>query len=96
MLIDRKNSLEDMDAEQRAHWLAAGLVTSPDTYCGRVESFALDSEERCLQLAMFFRNGMVNYLNESGVGFADSSFGEMVREGIGSFKWAVYSAGGSI
>ena len=68
MLIDRKNSLEDMDAEQRAHWLAAGLVTSPDTYCGRVESFALDSEERCLQLAMFFRNGMVNYLNESGVG----------------------------
>ena len=68
MLIDRKSSLEDMDAKQRAHWLAAGLVTSPDTYCDRIESFALDSEERCLQLAMFFRNGTVNYLNESGVG----------------------------
>ena len=63
-LIDWKISLANMDTAQRAYWLATGLVTSPDVYRDRVESFALHSEENCLQIAMFFRNGTVDYLNE--------------------------------
>ena len=67
-LIDWKSSLEEMDSTQRGHWLTAGLVTFPDVYCDKLESYALDSEENCLQLAMFFRKGVVDYLNESSVG----------------------------
>ena len=53
---------------QRAYWLAAGLIASPDTYCNRVEQFALDSEQRSSHLAAFYRKEIVGYLNEPASG----------------------------
>lgn len=68
-LIDRKASLKSMNIAQRANWLAAGLITAPDTYRSRVEEFASNSEQRSRHLASFFNDGyLVGCLNESASG----------------------------
>ena len=53
-LIDRKLALKSMNMPQRAHWLAVGILVSPDQYLQELEAFAGDSERRSLQVTTFF------------------------------------------
>ena len=53
-LIDRKLALKSMNMPQRAHWLAAGTIVSPEQYREKLEAFVGDSERRALHLATFF------------------------------------------
>ena len=53
-LITRKISRKSLTIAQRAHWLAAGLVVSPEAYKDVLQDFAQDSETRAWHLAGFF------------------------------------------
>ena len=53
-LIERKLSRTSMNSAQRAHWLAAGLVVSPDVYRGRLNDFVQNRERRIQHLEEFF------------------------------------------
>ena len=53
-LIERKLSRVSMNVAQRACWLAAGLVLSPETYLEATERFARSGERRIRHLAEFF------------------------------------------
>ena len=55
-LIERKLSRASMDVAQRGHWLAAGLVVSPDTYFDPADAFAAGGELRNRQLFALFEN----------------------------------------
>ena len=50
-LISEKTSRKSMDVAQRARWLAAGLVTSPEEYRTMAEEFAVNSDYRSRHLA---------------------------------------------
>ena len=52
-LIKRKKSRKSLNVAQRAHWLAAGLVVSPDVYKDTLQDFAQTSETRAWHLAGF-------------------------------------------
>ena len=54
-LIARKCKVKSMDVAQRARWLAAGLITSPDTYLGPAEQFTGHSERRIRHLTALFQ-----------------------------------------
>ena len=49
-LIAEKLSRDSMDVAQRAHWLAAGLVLSPEMYLASAEDFATGNERRIRHL----------------------------------------------
>ena len=53
-VMDRKLARHSMNASQRAYWLAAGLLASPDTYLGELETYVVNSERRVRHLAQFF------------------------------------------
>ena len=53
-LITRKVSRKSLTIAQRAHWLASGLVVSPEAYKDVLQDFAQDSETRAWHLAGFF------------------------------------------
>lgn len=53
-LIGEKLSRDSMDVAQRAHWLAAGLVLSSETYCTPAEEFAAGGERRIRHLFALF------------------------------------------
>ncbi len=53
-LIERKLSRTSMNSAQRVHWLAAGLVVSPDVYRGRLNDFVQNRERRIHHLEEFF------------------------------------------
>ncbi len=53
-LIECKLSRASMNVAQRACWLAAGLVMSPETCLRLVEEFAASGERRIRHLAAFF------------------------------------------
>ena len=53
-LIERKLSRTSMNSAQRVHWLAAGLVVSPDVYRGRLNDFVQNRERRIQHLEKFF------------------------------------------
>ena len=53
-LIERKLSRQSMDDAQQAHWLAAGLVLSPEKFLQRSEDFATGNEPRIRHLFAFF------------------------------------------
>lgn len=50
-LIKRKTSRKSLNVAQRAHWLAAGLVVSPEVYKDTLQDFAQASETRAWHLA---------------------------------------------
>lgn len=52
-LIEKKLAAKSMTVAQRVHWLAAGLVASPNAYCERLGSFIDGKELRARQLASF-------------------------------------------
>ena len=52
-LIKRKTSRKSLNVAQRAHWLAAGLVVSPEVYKDTLQDFAQTSETRAGHLAGF-------------------------------------------
>ncbi|MXZ39305.1 MAG: hypothetical protein F4Z19_13860 [Holophagales bacterium] len=52
-LIEKKLAGKSMAVAQRVHWLAAGLVASPNAYCERLGSFIDGKELRARQLASF-------------------------------------------
>ena len=52
-LIERKLSRTSMSAAQRARWLAAGFVLSPERFSGRLREFARRGERRVRGLAAF-------------------------------------------
>ena len=53
-LIEKKLSSSSMNVAQRTHWLAAGLVISPEIYCRQLEVWAGSNDRRIRQLAKFF------------------------------------------
>ena len=53
-LIRKKTSRKSLNVAQRAHWLAAGLVISPEAYKDLLQDFAQTSETRTWHLAGFF------------------------------------------
>ena len=55
-LISKKNSLRSMNVSQRARWLAAGLITSPDTYLKSAEDFTANFTRRIRHLANMFQS----------------------------------------
>lgn len=52
-IIEKKLAGKSMTVAQRVHWLSAGLVASPNAYCGRLGSFIDGRELRARQLASF-------------------------------------------
>ena len=55
-LLEKKLAGKSMTVAQRVHWLAAGTVAAPDSYCERLEGFVDGKELRAWQLAAFFRD----------------------------------------
>ena len=55
-LIDEKLQLKSLDVAQRARWLAAGLIVSPNKFLDAAEEFAGGSERRIRHLASLFQN----------------------------------------
>ncbi len=55
-LIDEKLQLKSMDIAQRARWLAAGLIVSPEKFVGAAEEFAGAWERRIRHLAALFQH----------------------------------------
>ena len=53
-LIEKKLSSISMNVAQRTHWIAAGLVLSPETYCRHLEVWAGSNDRRIRHLAKFF------------------------------------------
>ena len=53
-LIDKKLDAQSMNAAQRTHWLAAGLVAAPDRWRVQLEDFVASRDDRVRQLAAFF------------------------------------------
>ncbi len=56
-LIERKLSYRSMNVAQRVYWLATGLVVSPGTYCGKLESYVAGHKRRVRHLAEFVAAG---------------------------------------
>ena len=54
-LIDAKCRLKSMDVAQRARWLAAGLIISPEAYLESTEEFAANSDRRIHHLLGLFQ-----------------------------------------
>ena len=52
--LEEKLSCDSMDATQRVHWLAAGVVAAPGTYRYPLTTFIGDEEARIRELARFF------------------------------------------
>ena len=52
-LINRKLSRKSMNVAQRARWLAAGFVVSPEAYAEGMRAFSKGSERRTRELAAF-------------------------------------------
>ena len=50
-LIDEKHADHRMSVAQRVHWLVAGLCIAPESYVGRLESYAAGRERRIRFLA---------------------------------------------
>ena len=50
-LIDEKHADHRMSVAQRIHWLVAGLCIAPESYVGRLESYAAGKERRIRFLA---------------------------------------------
>ena len=50
-LIDEKRADHRMSVAQRIHWLVAGLCITPESYVGRLESYAAGKERRIRFLA---------------------------------------------
>ena len=55
-LIKRKTSRKSLNVAQRAHWLAAGVIVSPEAFKDVLQDFAKASETRTWRLAEFFYN----------------------------------------
>ena len=53
-LIDRKLSRPSMNVAQRVHWLAAGIIVSPETYNDALSNFVQVRESRIRHLVTFF------------------------------------------
>jgi len=53
-LIKKKLSSSSMNAAQKAHWMAAGLVLSPEAYCHQLEEWADSNSKRIRHLTKFF------------------------------------------
>ena len=53
-LIDRKLSRPSMNIAQRVHWLAAGIIVSPETYNAPLNQFVQVRESRIRHLVAFF------------------------------------------
>lgn len=53
-LIEKKLSSSNMNVAQKAHWMAAGLVVSAETYCHQLEEWFGSSGQRIRHLTKFF------------------------------------------
>ena len=56
-LIEEKLSRRSMNAAQRVHWLATGMLVAPEEYLKQVENFVTGREARLRQLAAFLCSG---------------------------------------
>ena len=66
-LIEKKLAGKSMTVAQRVHWLAAGLVAAPDSYCELLEGFVDGKELRAWELAAFFRDRRPDQLPPSAL-----------------------------
>ncbi len=56
-LVEKKLSRRSMNAAQRVHWVAAGVLVAPATYRKPLENFVAGREARIRQLAAFLCSG---------------------------------------
>ena len=56
-LIEEKLSRRSMNAAQRVHWLATGMLVAPEEYLKHVENFVTGREARPRQLVAFLCSG---------------------------------------
>ena len=56
-LVEKKLSRRSMNAAQRVHWLAAGVLLAPGKYLKPLEDFVGGREARIRQLAAFLCSG---------------------------------------
>ena len=54
MLIDENLSSPDIRGSQRIHWLAAGIMVTPETYGEALESMVRGHEDKIREVASFF------------------------------------------
>ena len=82
-LIEKKLSRKSMNDAQRVHWLAAGIIVSPETYNDLLGNFAEGRERRIRSLAEFF------YLEHSSMQFSIDELGiaslELLIRLVGSY-----------
>ena len=65
-LIRDKLARRSMDVAQRVHWLAAGLLESPEDFLGPLESCVRDRDKRVQQVAAFLDAGVAAQKQTSG------------------------------
>ena len=91
-LIERKLSSRSMDIAQKAHWMAAGLVLSPEIYCYQLEVWIGRSGQRIRHLTKFFTPtyeipALTDRLTPSAlkllIKLIGTSFGPYRKEGVG-------------
>ena len=81
-LIEAKCSRKSMNLAQRAQWMVAGLITSPETYGIRVREFAVHSDYRGRLLADFFNEGA--YFAEQSLSYLDIAAASVIISITGS------------
>ena len=91
-LIERKLSRASMDIAQRAHWLAAGLILSPETYLEQAEKFAAGGERRIRHLFDLFEHCPLEWFRMESLGVPVLRL--MIRLAGRTFRpWASKSTG---
>ena len=89
-LVERKLSSSSMNIAQKAHWMAAGLVLSPETYCYQLEVWIGHSSQRTRHLTKFFTptykiptltDGLTPSALKLLVTLIGTSFGPYTKEG---------------
>ena len=95
-IIDGKLSRKSMNVAQRVHWLAAGIVVSPETYGQQLENFVAGRDNRIGQLAAFLSPKYpLQLLTDERqaatlkllIRLIGASFGPFTEDGLGS-SWS--------
>ena len=95
-IIDGKLSRKSMTVAQRVHWLAAGVVVSPETYGQQLENFVGGRDSRIGQLATFLSPKYPLQLLTDGrqaatlkllIRLVGASFGPFTEDDLGS-SWS--------
>ena len=88
-LIDRKLSRSSMNVAQRVHWLAAGIIVSPETYNVSLSEFVQVQESRIRHLVAFFDSRVQSSFDVLGTPGLELLI-HLVGSHVGPNKWKWY------